>query len=447
MAAGKWSTQQVLADFFDEGAYTELFAGEGAAVAAAFGLVGGQGAYAVCQNGGALAAADVKRARKTLKLAAKTGNPVVTFYGSTGAKLEEGLAAMKAATKLGAAVAEVSGVVPQISVVLGVCGASSALAAIGADLCVMADGAELYLSAPFLSAAQGDKVADAGSAKAAADTGVAAVRAKDIADAVAQAKRLVMLLPGNNLSAAASFEFTAPGGSISLAKYSGEAAVAAIADVDSAIELYKGFGGGVTTCLATVAGAVTGIVATNGPDTVLGPYCVARAARFMRLCDAYSIPVVTVLHTGGFMMSSSADEAGNMREAARLAATYADATTAKVAVLAGKAIGPIYTAMSAADFTVAMEGTVVAPAEPSAIVSVLYKEEIAASGNSLEAETAARAKVYEAENAGAAALAKAGLADAVVAPAALRTQVAVALDMLATKRTQRLPKKHGNMAL
>lgn len=436
----------LFAALFDEGTYTPLFAAQGACVESAFGMVGGQSAYAVRQTGDAVSAKDVKRCINTLRLASKTGNPVVTFYNSKGALLQEGQDALKAAARLNATVARLSGVVPQIAVVTGTCGASSALAAVSADLLVICRDAELFLTAPFLSAAAGDKVEDAGSAEFARKAGVAAVVADDAEDAARQAAKLLMLLPGNNLSAPASFEYTPSTAAIDTAGYTGAGATDAIVDEGSAVELYEGFGGGVVTSLATIAGSVVGVVATNGPESYMGRYCVARTARFVRLCDAFSIPVVTLLNTGGFAPSSSGDETGNLREAARLAATYADATTAKVAAITGKAVGPVFTAMGGADLTVAMQGAVVAPAEPSAMVSVLYKEEIE-SAASVQAETAARAKAYETEQAGADALLQAGLADFTATPATLRGNIAAALDILATKRTQRLPKKHGNMAL
>lgn len=447
MASEKNSTASVLEALYDDGSYTSLFASGEGAVAAAYGLVGGQAAYAVCQNGDALGAADVALCCKTLDLAAKTGNPVVTFYNSKGAKLAEGLQALSAAAKWNEAVARLSGVVPQIAVVTGVCGASSALAASSADICIMTKEAELFLSAPFLSAAEGDKLPEAGTAKGAVDAGIAAIVAEDGVQAAREAARLVALLPGNNLSAPAEFAFAPPSEVVSLASYTGIGAIRALADEGSVVTLFEEYGSGVVTSFGTVNGAVVGFVSTNGKDKGMGRNCTAKTARFVRLCDGFSIPVVTILNTAGFKMSSTLDVAGNLRHASRLAATYADATTAKVAVITGKAVGTIFTAMGNADLTVVMEGAVVAPVEPSAAVTVLYKEEIAAAGGSIEAETAARVKTYEAEVAGAQALVKAGVADMLATPETLRQAVAGALDVLVTKRTQRLPKKHGNMAL
>ncbi len=441
MASKKLGKDEILATFFDEGAYTALYAG--GAVQAAYGCAGGQPVYVVSQSGDAVCVKDIEKNIKVLETAAKTGNPVVTFYDSVGAKVEEGLDLLKANAELSAEIAKISGVVPQIAVVTGVCGASAALAAASADVCIMAEDAQLFFTAPFTSAAEGDKLAGAGTAEFAAKAGVAAITAKDDAEAVALAARVVTLLPGNNLAGPALFEFDAPVDALDLAKYSADKAVAALADKDSVLELYSAYGSNVYTALATVNGNAVGVVATAGE---LCHNCVSKAARLVRLCDAFSIPVVTLVNSEGFVKSSSEDLAGGIREAARLAGTYADATTAKVAVITGKAVGPVYTALANADLTIAVAGCTVAALEPKAAVSVLYKNEIDASDNILAAVNA-KAAAYAAEQCGAVSALEAGVADFAVNAADVRGTLVAALDMLASKRAQRLPKKHGNMAL
>lgn len=442
MASKKLGKDEILATFFDEGAYTALYAG--GAVQAAYGCAGGQPVYAVCQSGDAVSVKDIEKNIKVLETAAKTGNPVVTFYDSVGAKVEEGLDLVKANAALTAEIAKISGVVPQVAVVTGVCGASAALAAASADVCVMAEDAQLFFTAPFTSAAEGDKLAGAGSAEFAAKAGVAAVTAKDGAEAVALAARIVTLLPGNNLVGPAMFEFDAPTAALDLNKYSAEKAAAALADQESALELYGAYGKNVYTALATINGNAVGIVATEASN--LCHNCVAKAARLVRLCDAFSIPVVTLVNSEGFVKSASDDQAGGIREAARLAGTYADATTAKVAVITGKAVGPVYTALANADVTIAVAGCTVAALDPVAAVSVLYKDELDASDNILAAANAKAAQYAAAECSAQAAL-DAGVADFAVNAADVRGTLVAALDMLASKRAQRLPKKHGNMAL
>ena len=439
--ASKINKGEILAKFFDDGEYTALFAD--GAVSAACGYAAGQQAYAVYQNGEAVTVKDVEKNIKVLEMAAQTGCPVVTFYNSVGAKLAEGLDVLTASAKLNAQIAKVSGVVPQVAVVLGVCGGTSALSAANADVCIMAEGAELFFTAPFTAAAKGDKVADAGSAAAAAKAGVAAIVAADAAEAAEKAAHIVGLLPANNLTGPAIFEFEQPTAVLSANAEPAKAA-AALIDKDSAVEMYAGFGKNVYTAFATIGGNAVGVVATGNKE--LCHNCVAKASRFVRLCDAFSVPVLTIVNTEGFVPSTSDDIAGGIREAARLAATYADATTAKVALIAGKAVGPVYTALAAADLKIAVKGCTISALEPSAAVSVLYKEEIDASDN-IVAATKAKAAAYVAEVCSADAAVAAGSADMTCEAANARASVVAAFELLSTKRAARLPKKHGNMAL
>ena len=439
------SGRDVLAKFFDEGAY-QVLCGEQGTVTAAFGSANGTPVYAVCQNGEATGEKDIDKMVKVLDMAAATGNPVVTFYASAGAKLAEGLGALNASAKLCAAVARVSGVVPQIAVVIGVCGATSALAAAGADVCIMSEEGELFFTPPFTSAAAGDVCEDAGKAAFAEKAGVAALVVKDATEAAAQAAHLVSLMPANNLCGPALFDAAAPSHALNLAKYAGADAAAALCDEGSLLELWAGYGKNVYTAIATVGGNVVGVVATAGNDEGLCHTCVSKAARFVRLCDAFSIPLVTLCATAGFAKSTTDDAAGGVREAARLAASYADATTAKIAVVTGKAVGPAWVALCSADLAIAVEGCTISPLEPQTAVSVLYKEEIDASDN-IAVATQKKAAQWAAETCSATAALNAGLADFAVQPADVRATLVGALDMLSTKRTQRLPKKHGNMAL
>ncbi len=437
--ASKINKTEILAKFYDDGVYTSLFAN--GAVSAACGYANGQQAYVVYQNGEAVTVKDVEKNIKVLEMAAQTGNPVVTFYNSVGAKLEEGLDVLGASAKLNATIAKVSGVVPQLAVVVGVCGATSALAAANADVCIMAEGGELFFTAPFVSLANGDKT-EAGTVAAAAKAGVATMTAKTPEEAAELAAHVVGLMPANNLTGPAVFEYEAP-----VAAFGTEREVAKIAatliDKDSALELYAGFGENAYTCLATINGDAAGVVVTG---KVLCHQAVAKIARFVRFCDAFSVPVLTVVDTEGFAQSAAEDVVGGIRKAARLAAVYADATTVKIALLAGKAVGPVYTALANADLKVAVAGCTVSAVAPNIAVSVLYKDEIEAS-DSIAGTTAAKAAEYTATVCSAEGAVAAGVADMVCAPADTRATVVATMDLLATKRATRLPKKHGNMAL
>ena len=440
MAANKPGKEAILAAFFDEGNYSPLFTD--GAVSAAFGCANGQSVYAVYQNGEPVGAADLDKTTRVLKMAAETGNPVVTFYNSTGAKLEGGLELLNANSRLTAEIARISGVVPQVAVVTGTCAGTSAVQAAAADVCIMAADAELFLTAPFNAE---DKVKAAGSAEFAAKAGVAAIVEEDAVKAASAAARVVGMLPANNLAGPAVFDFEAPAAALNLVKYDAKSAAEAIADAGSLTELYAGYGRNIYTALGSVNGQAVGIVATA--KGTLCHKCTAKAARFVRLCDAYSIPVVTVVNTEGFVKSEGDDQAGGIRQAARMAGVYAEATTVKVAILAGEAVGPIYTVFAAsADWRIAVDGCTVAPLAPETAATVLYKDEIFASDN-IQQATKQKAAAYKAEQCSAVAAVANGAADAAVKAADVRAASAQALDMLATKRTTRLPKKHGNITL
>ena len=300
MAANKPSKEAILAAFFDEGNYSPLFTD--GAVSAAFGCANGQSVYAVYQNGEPVGAADLDKTTRVLKMAAETGNPVVTFYNSTGAKLEGGLELLNANSRLTAEIARISGVVPQVAVVTGTCAGTSAVQAAAADVCIMAADAELFLTAPFNAE---DKVKAAGSAEFAAKAGVAAIVEEDAVKAASAAARVVGMLPANNLAGPAVFDFEAPAAALNLVKYDAKSAAEAIADAGSLTELYAGYGRNIYTALGSVNGQAVGIVATA--KGTLCHKCTAKAARFVRLCDAYSIPVVTVVNTEGFVKSEGDD--------------------------------------------------------------------------------------------------------------------------------------------
>ena len=445
MDNAKLSNTQIIANLFDDGAYTPLYAeSTNTAVIAGFGYANSNPIYAIVQGGESLSKKDVVKMVKVLNMAGKTGTPVVTYYNSIGANLAEGLDSLVGVSTIAKTIAKLSGVIPQIAVVSGVCGASAALCAANADVCIAVEGSELFFTPTFTSQANGDALADAGSAGKTQEAGVAHIVAKDVAEATAAVKKLATILPANNLQGLACFEYSAPVSALNMVKYNAKDAALSIVDNNSEVELFTQFGKKAYTALATIAGSVCGVVAT-GKEEICANIS-SKMARFVRFCDAFNIPVVTIVNTDGFAKSSTKDVEGSLRLAARLSATYADATTATICVIAGKAIGTAYTALCNADVTIALETAVVAPIEPTAMVTVLNKEELNNSTN-LIADTKVLADKYIKENANADALVSVGLADMAVATSDLYVAVVNALDMLSTKSQNRMPKKHGNMPL
>ncbi len=433
--------EEIFASFFDDGKYTAMFTQKSAALSVGVGVVSGAQAVVIAQNSEALDSADMKKWASAIKLAGETGVPVFTFYASSGAVIEGGVAPLLGYSEILNQSAKISGVVPQVAVVVGVCGGNSALLAATSDICVMSEEAELFLTPPYTSAAKGDKTAGAGSAKAASKSGVAHIVVSNYDAAVECAKKLAEILPPNNMTVTSVFDFSAPTAAFSTSGYAPLKGVQALADADSIVPMFTEIECAFVA-LGTVEGTVTGFVATDDKKEV-GEKGVAKIARFVRFCDIYNIPVVTVLSSEGFKKSSENDMAGGIRSAAKLASTYSDATTAKVLVVVGKAIGASFTAFSGCDITVVTDKAMVATLEPTAAATILYAEELKASTN-IAADTDKFAKQYIDTFCNADALNNAGVCDIRCAEAELRSVVADTLCVLATKRTTRFPKKYGS---
>ena len=225
MAAKNPGKSALLATFFDDGAYTSLFSD--GAVSAAYGCTNGQSVYVIFQNGDPISVQDIDKTVRVLEMAAETGCPAVTFCNASGAKLTGGLELLNANSRLTAEIARASGVIPQIAVIVGACTGTAAVQAAAADVCIMAKDAELFLNAPFNAQ---DKVKDAGSAEFAARAGVAAIVVEDAEAAAVEAAKIAGLLPANNLSGPALFDFAAPAAVLNTAAWKAPEAAAAVAD-------------------------------------------------------------------------------------------------------------------------------------------------------------------------------------------------------------------------
>lgn len=442
-----------LAMLFDDGTFQELdayAADDSAGVVTGFGYVEGNPAYAFSQDvnadSGAVGRVHAMKVKKVYDLALKTGCPVVSIYDSKGAKLSEGQEALAAYGDMLAKSNTLSGVVPQIALVLGTCAGVSAMLAASADFCVMSKEAELFLTAPFIAAAKGNGAEGAGTAENAAKAGVASLVADSEQAAVEQARNLISLLPTNNLTPVPVWEFNESGAALAADACPGTVAKA-IADADSILELSKDYAKNVSTYFATMGGSTVGIVAVSG--TVCA-YAAAKAARFVRTCDAYNVPVITVMDSEGFVPSSEAELAGGIQAAAKLAHAYAEATSPKVTVITGKAYGAAYVAFAGSsagsDVTIAWPTAVISALAPETSVEFFSHDELKGTED-VAAKRKELEEAYEENEASPFAAAKAGYVEEIVSPEQTRAAVLSALDMLASKRVSKLPKKHGNMPL
>lgn len=450
-----------MALLFDEGSFTELDAFAkaecgSAGVVTGYGAVEGTTVFAFAQDkteaSGAVGKAQAAKIKKLYEFAVKTGAPVVGIYDSFGASLREGNDLLAAYGEMMMWSSNLSGVVPQIAVIAGTCAGSAALLAAGADLVVMSKEAEYFLTAPAIEKAKGASAAGAGSAENAAVAGVAHIVTATAEEAVATAKKLVSMLPQNNLSTLPIFDFTAKTGveaALTAACESGELSAAEIVenvfDENSVIELMPAYGAkGAYVALATLGGFTCGVAATRG-----GPLCrknCKKLAMLMQLCDAYQIPVVTFVNVSGFLPDAEAELAGLAKYAAALAHVYAEATTPKIAVITGKAYGPAYIALAGknanADLALAWPSATISALEPETAAAILHGDEVSA-----QKDMAAVTAEYIANEASPYKACEQGYVDDVIDPANTRDMLISALDMLSGKRVAKLPKKHSNMPL
>ncbi len=425
-----------LAKLFDDGAFTEINAGvkhngESAGVIAAYGYVDGSIVYAFSQDktvkGGAVNVHHAAKICKALDLASRTGAPVVGIYDSNGAFIDDGAEALKAYSDILTQINNLSGVVPQISVIAGTCAGSAAMAACSADIVVITDEGELYTD-PNCVKKGGDAVKN----------GTAAVCAKDDTAAMEEVRKLISVLPQNNISVAPMFEFDAPSGA---ADGSAEKIAKAVADQGSIIELSDSFGDSAYTAFAAIGGSVVGIAATNKKEGKLSSDDCSKLARFVRTCDAFTVPVVTFIDTEGF-----SPETG-VRDMAKLANAYAEATALKISIVTGKAYGAAMSALGSgnADVTYAYPDAVISPLAPETAVEFLWHDKLKGAKD-LAAERTKLAEQYAEENASVFNAAEKGCIDDIITADEAREKILAALEAMSGKRmNKRLPKKHSNM--
>ena len=414
-----------LASFFDEGVFTSIapFAqssGEPVEAAAGYGEVCGCPVYAFAQNSdicsGAMSKAQAAVIKKVYELALKTGTPIVGMYDSFGARVSEGIDMLTAYGELLNLSGKLAGVVPQIALVTGPCEGTAALLASTADFVIMSEGGSFTISTSG---------AEAG-AQINAKSGTVAAAYKDESEALDAVKNLISMLPQNNLSDAYLAE--------DMPESDDGSVISAFADGGSFVELYAEYAKNVKIGFARVNGGTVGVVQSEGKLLDVGD-C-EKWIKLVRFCDAFSIPVITLAGAEGF---------GSVKEAARLTAAYAEATTVKLTVITGEVYGAFYMAVAgsgaSADMTIALDGACVSPVNPEAGLVILYPER-------LKTDKAGREQALEdfkKNECSALRAAQAGYIDSVAERGDLRKMLAGALDMLSGKREATLPKKHSTL--
>lgn len=426
-----------LSALFDEGSFLgiDCFAKSAenyAEAAAGYGTVEGCPVYAFAQSsdlsGGAVSKAQAQKISKVFTMAAQNGAPVVGIYDSIGGKLREGTDLLNAYGDILRKTNALSGVVPQISLILGPCIGTSAMIASCADFVVMSPKGELTISSN----------GEDGSAAQAAKQGNAAIIAKTEEEAIAAVRSLLAKLPSNNLDAV-GFEDENDGTAVPAIGGSAKDVAKAVVNAGSLQELTVDFGKAAFTALAGIGcGAAVGALAYDG---ALDRDACSKAARFIRFCDAFNIPIVSFVN---------ADKFTSLRAASMLSDAYAEATSAKISVLVGNAYGPIYIATSGhganADYTMAWPQAVVSVLAPETGVSFLWNDRLAGSADPVNDRQKLIAQYAEEEGSPLKA-AEQGLIENVILPEETRAELIRALEMLSSKRISTMAKKHSNIQL
>lgn len=240
------------------------------------------------------------------------------------------------------------------------------------------------------------------------------------------------------------FEFSAP---TALDFSNAEKAAESIFDEGSVLEFYADFGRSAYTALATLNGASVGVVATNKSDKKLRADDASKIARFVRTCDAFSLPVITLVDTKGFASCEKAQAKGAVKQQAKVASAYAEATTIKVSVVLGKAYGSAFIALAGkganADMVYAVDTAVISSIDPLTAVEFLYHDKLKGAED-VKALRESLAEEYAENEASAQKAAEKMAVDEVIAEEEIRNSLISAIEMLVGKRVSNLPKKHSN---
>lgn len=458
---GKMTAAERINTVLDQGSFVEMYAmlsdnGKAAGVTTGYGTVDDRPIYIFAQDftvmGGSIGKVQAEKVCKLLKLAQKTGAPVLAILDSAGVRLDEGIDAMNAYCDIYAAMSNLSGVCPMISVVAGPCMGGAAIMSQLCDFTVMAKdvGQIMMYGATVVSAAYSIDIdgKQLGGADNVSAQGGCAVVAENEAQAFATAKMILSMLPDCNADAAPLNDGEDMNKLLAETDADNiDALFSGLFDTASFVELYSAYANTVRIALGKMAGRTVAVVSANG---LLDAKGMKKASRFVRFADSFNIPVVSLINTDGVEITKAADQVELIKAQSQLLYSYNEATSAKVSVITGNAIGQAYIAMGGkpnADISYAWPNAILSALKPEAAIQVVCREEIKNSTLPVNKAKAEIAKKYIEEKAGALAAAKAGVLDDVIDPKYTRMYVISALEMLASKREETFPRKHGNLPL
>ena len=483
-AKGSLTARERILLLLDEGSFRELEAlvvqqndpqaesilGDG--VVTGYGKVDGRPVYVYAQDftvqGGALGEIHSRKICRVMDLAAKNGAPIVGMIDSGGARIQEGVKSLGGYAEIFRRNAQYSGVVPQISLIMGPCAGGAAYSPALTDLIIMVQKQSyMFLTGPqVIKTVTGEDVdfeSLGGADVHLGISGTAHLVSPSERDALALCRHVLAYLPSNNVDTA---PVLASGDSPTRRSealnalvplnpnepYSLHTAIQLIVDSGSFLEIQAGFAPNAIVGLARLDGRPVGIISQE-PSSMAGVMDIDSAdkiSRMVRFCDAFNLPIVTFVDSPGFLPGVDQEHRGVIRHGAKVLFAYSEASVPKVSVVTRKAYGGAYVVMSSkylgTDITYAWPSAEIAVMGAEGAANILYRKQIA----DAEDPTAERKRLeeeYRQKYLNPYAAARAGYVDEVIEPAQTRQKLIEALALLANKVESAAPRKHGNMPL
>ena len=484
---GKLTARERMALLMDEGSFVEMdtfvthratdfgladrkFLGD--AVVTGYGRVDGRQVFAFAQDftvfGGSLSEAVSQKICKVMDLAAKTGCPLVGLNDSGGARIQEGVTSLAAYGDIFLRNTLFSGVIPQISVIVGPAAGGAVYSPAITDFVFMVSGTgQMYITGPdVIKAVTGEEVTHeelGGAAAHATRSGVAQFVYETEEECIAEVRRLLGFLPGNNLddgplvvtgdgAGQADPDLASLVPDDANRPYDVRDIIYRVVDDEEFMEGHQSFAPNIVVGFGRMDSRTVGIVG-NQPQHLAGVLDIDasnKAARFVRFCDCFNIPLVTLVDVPGFMPGVDQEYGGIIRHGAKLIYAYAEATVPKVCVIMRKAYGGAYIVMSSkhlrSDVNLVWPSAEIAVMGAEGAVNIIYRGEISGSGDPDQTRKELVAD-YQEKFTNPFVAANRGFVDDVIDPAETRPRLIRALEMLQNKQDTLPAKKHGNIPL
>ena len=457
------------ADMSDSLSSEQLY---GDAVVTGWGRIDGRAVCVFAQDftvfGGSLGEVVSEKIAKAMDLATKTGVPMIGLNDSGGARIQEGVGSLAGYGEIFYRNVQASGVIPQLSVIMGPCAGGAVYSPALTDFIFMVDGtSQMFLTGPdVIASVTGEETTleELGGANShASKSGVSHFTAEDEQSCLDDVRRLLSFLPSNNIDDPPDLDTGDSGERIlsdildvlpedSQNPYDVRDVIERLVDNGDFMEVHELFAQNIVVGMARIEGCTVGIVA-NQPLYLAGVLDIdssRKAARFVRFCDAFNIPIVTLVDVPGFLPGVSQEYGGIISHGAKLVFAYAEATVPKVTIILRKAFGGAYDAMGSkhlgADVNYAWAGAAVAVMAGTQAVNIINRRELQAADDIDKTRSKLIAE-YEEELEHPYIAAAKGYIDDVIDPRETRIKVAKALSMLKTKSENLPPKRHGIIPL